>query len=244
MLSVAVRPMASTILCASTRLWSGSIAAGGEDTDRTRAQFDEVLARREFDYEPSLVQRFMSWLGRQVERLLESLRIPGTSINAGTGIGSYLVTLVLIAMIIAIVVVLVRRMRRVWTVDRPDRETEAMTMRVSPNETGDGWMDDFVRGEDPGGAKLKILGTYRRIIDSLDERELLSSTTGDSPRELLDEINASLPSVGPLMTEATDIFEAPWYAADAGTDSDTVRLEQIASRILDADGHADGESTT
>lgn len=225
----------SPSLTSVLRMTAGVSAASADDTDQIRSQFDDVLARREFDYDPSLGQRFMSWLGRMIERLLESLRIPGAGAAGGPGIGSYLVTLLLIGAVVAIVVVAVRRIRRNVSRRGPDDDGPAMSMVVRTNDSGDGWMDDYLRDGDPAEAKLQILEKYRRIVDALTDREVLSGAAGDSPRELASEYGESFPSTGPLMAEATDIFEAPWYGDAPGTHGDAVRLDDLTTRILDGD---------
>lgn len=219
-----------------------SLLAGDDDLERIRGQFDEVLSRREFDYGPSLLDRFIGWLGRVIERILELLHVPGTGAGGEGGrVGSYVVAAVLIIAVSVVVVLLIRRIRRTARRGERREDPSSVTLRVRDGGPGGGWMDDYLRGSSVGDRRRRILDAYRRLIGSLEGQGLLDPVAGDSPRELSDGLrSSSSPMSTEMMAEATDIFERPWYGGDDGAEDDAERLDVIASSILTERRSTDG----
>lgn len=205
--------------------------AADVDADQIRSRFDEVLQRREFDYSESLFERFVGWLGRLVQRILESIRIPGTSAGSGTGFGSYVVLIVLIVAVMALVVVIIRRLRSRRPTTRDDADRPTSTMRVRANDDSGNWMDEYVDPAVTGSAKMAILSGYRRLVGVLVRNGLLDGSVGDSPREILDEVAASAPGSHDMVEEATEIFEGPWYGDELAQQDLADRLDEIASQM-------------
>lgn len=207
-----------------------------DDTDRMREQFERVLERSEFNYDKSLMTRFTEWLGRVIERLLDMLRIPGTSVGAGgasSGIATFIVAVVLIAIAVAVIVFAVRRFRRRRTDGEDEEGTSSSKITIRSNSPEDDWMAEFIRlhGADP--AKMSILARYRDLVGALVDGGVVDGSAGSSPREIVEGAARAVPDSGPLITEATDIFEEPWYGEQPGMESRAERLDEIRSRILE-----------
>ncbi len=208
------------------------ILRSDQDPERVRAQIEEILQRSEFSYEKSLLRRFMDWLWSLFRRILPSPKLPTGTPAAGPGVSSVLIAVLLIAGAIAVIVMAIVRFRRRASRQDTERE-ESVEVNIRVNDPDNEWIDEALNLESAGDWKGSVLVRYRRLVNELMERKVLSPTPGLTPGELGRDLGETDPQAGALFGEATVIFEDPWYGDLPTSAVEVERLGSLAEQILE-----------
>jgi hypothetical protein len=190
-----------------------------------------VLARPEFRYEPSLLDRLGDWLGEQIDRLLGPLQLPGGAGTFGGGAGSVIAWLIIVAAVVAVVAtityVVVNRVRRV-PVDEPE-----LTSEVEHRLPADHWAAEAERLEAEGRWKEALRARYRELVRRLVDRDQLPDMAGRTTGELREDLERSTPTASGSFDRATLRFELAWYADVPATAEDTRSFRSEAATVLE-----------
>lgn len=223
-------------------------AAGAQGSDpdvpvspeETRAAVRDVMARPEFDYSPSVLERISEWIGEQLSRLFA----PGEATAGGSfggGIGTLFGWLIMLAAVAALVVV------AVWVIaNRSRRERGEDEEPLSPTEVehrrrADEWRSDAERLEAQGRWKEALRARYRHLVRVLVDRRQLPDVPGRTTGELRGDLAATTPDAVDEFDTCCLLFELAWYA-DVPTDAEgNARFRTAAGRVLAAPVGSDGE---
>lgn len=217
----------------------GLVPRDDKDPAVVREEIGQILQRREFRYEKSLIARLFEWLGKLLDRILPSYSPPVAV--GGPGLGSMVIAVILIAAAIAVVAFAMVRLRRRSRRSKEDQDAASGTrVSVRANEPLSDWLDEALRLESGGDWKGSVLLRYRKLVDELVERGLVACVPGSTPGELRDELRDSMPSAENLFGEATRLFEDPWYGAEPTGQLQVERLETLSREILGGNDQQDG----
>jgi len=240
---ILVAALATIVVVAAVPTAAG---AQGSDPDapvsseETRAAVRDVMARPEFDYSPSTLERISEWIGEQLSRLFA----PGEATAGGSfggGIGTLFGWLIMLAAVAALVVV------AVWVIaNRSRRERGEDEEPLSPTEVehrrrADEWRSDAERLEAQGRWKEALRARYRHLVRVLVDRRQLPDVPGRTTGELRGDLAATTPDAVDEFDTCCLLFELAWYA-DVSTDAEeNARFRTAAGRVLAAPVGSDGE---
>jgi hypothetical protein len=195
--------------------------------DQIRHTATEVFGRGEFQQHRSLVERFMDWL----QHLLPSRSGGGGSFSAAGGLFYYLALFALLVLLVFLIVVVVRGVRgrtRRQKLDDVDTTVDPEVART----VGE-WRSEAERAEADGRWKDAILCRYRELVGELVERGAVRAIPGLTTGELRAELATSAPAELDPFSEATTLFELPWYARASTGPDENRRFRDLAGGILD-----------
>lgn len=181
----------------------------------------DELARSVYSTEPSLWERLLRWLGRQL----------GSLFSGTTSATSTVVVLVIIAALIAAVVIVtmyrgkLRGNRAVGA--RGDRSA---TLFDDTRSSEDLWRDARAAASS-GRWSAACLDGYRGIVRSLDERVLLDETPGMTAHEAGLAGTTIFPELGAGWTWGGDLFDSIAYGDRAANETDWNSLTRFASEV-------------
>ncbi len=240
---ILVAALATIVVVAAVPTAAG---AQGSDPDapvsseETRAAVRDVMARPEFDYSPSTLERISEWIGEQLSRLFA----PGEATAGGSfggGIGTLFGWLIMLAAVAALVVV------AVWVIaNRSRRERGEDEEPLSPTEVehrrrADEWRSDAERLEAQGRWKEALRARYRHLVRVLVDRRQLPDVPGRTTGELRGDLAATTPDAVDEFDTCCLLFELAWYA-DVSTDAEeNARFRTAAGRVLAAPVGVDGD---
>lgn len=201
------------------------------EADQIREQADEILSRPEYQpVEPSLLDRGVDWLGRQVGDLVRWLvgRIPGFGGGSGA-LGFDPLGWILIIALIGLVAYLLTKMR--WR--RLERRRKPGVSRDVRHETSRRhWLELAAEAEAEGRWSEVVRYRYRATVAGLVERRELSgepgATSGEHRRRLEE---AETPDAEPFGRVA-DRFERVWYGGDDADAEAAAELAEADDELL------------
>jgi hypothetical protein len=223
-------------------------AAGAQGSDpdvpvsseQARAAVRDVMARPEFDYSPSVLERISEWIGEQLSKLFAPAETAAGG-SFGGGIGTLFGWLIMLAAVAALVVV------AVWVIaNRSRRERGEDEEPLSPTEVehrrrADEWRSDAERLEAQGRWKEALRARYRHLVRVLVDRRQLPDVPGRTTGELRGDLAATTPDAVDEFDTCCLLFELAWYA-DVPTDAEgNARFRTAAGRVLAAPVGSDGE---
>ncbi len=206
--------------------------AGADDVP---ADVRRTMSRPAYRYEPTLIERVGRRLGEWLQRLLESLDLPGVRPGTfGGGAGS-VVAWVLIVLAVAVAVYAVaqavrRRLRRA----EPDG-TPATTSEVEHGRRAGDWADEAARMEREGRLKDAVRARFRELVRTLVDRDQLPDVPGLTTGELRQALHRTTPDASAAFDQACTTFELAWYAELPVAAEDLSRLRAAATAVLAAD---------
>jgi hypothetical protein len=186
----------------------------------------EVFARPEFQQHKSLLQRFVEWLSH----LFPSTSGGGSFSSAG-GLFFYLALVALVVLLVFLIIVVVRSIR-----GRPRREKiDDVETIVDPDvaRTVGEWRSEAEQAESDGRWKDAMLCRYRELVGELVERGAVRAIPGLTTGELRVEVAMSVPGELDAFSEATTLFELPWYARVPTGPDENRRFRELAGGLLD-----------
>lgn len=213
-------------------------------TDRVR----EVMARDEFRYEKSLIDRIGAWIGEQLQKLFGEVDPGAPPAGFGGGAGSlvaWLLILLAVAAVIATVVYVVRRRVRAPEVD----EEPALNSEIEQRSPAGHWAREAERFEAAGEWKEALRARYRELVRTLVDRRQLPDIAGLTTGELRVELHRSTPTADAQFDRLTELFELAWYADRPTGPAEHAELRELSAAVLerdpeqrfDAGGQLDGE---
>lgn len=206
-------------------------ADGPVDPAVVREDVERVMSQRRFSYEPSLVQRFLRWLGEQ----LPDVEGQGGSFGGGAPAWvAWLIILLTVAAALVVGVLLVRSRRRSGKADaEPVSETEVEHHRRAAD-----WRSEAERFEAEGAWKEALRARYRELVRTLVDRHQLPDVPGRTTGELRGDLAATTPDAADAFDTACLCFELAWYA-DLPTGEAQVRSVRSAATSVIAAPVAD-----
>jgi hypothetical protein len=205
----------------------------------TRATAAQVFKRGEFQRKLSLLDRFLRWLARQFHFSRPEVRTGG-----GSAGGSSLLLYLILAALVALLIWIIVRVARTW-VRAPKAEVEPDDDPVvEAPRTQREWRSEAEAAESDGRWKDAVLARYRELVSELVDRRVAAGVPGRTTGELQADVSLNAPEASAAFSEATLLFELPWYAdVPTGVDENH-RFKDLAAAVLAAapaiDDHAAG----
>jgi len=206
----------------------------------TRATAAQVFKRGEFQRKLSLIDRFLRWLARQFHFRNPGVRTGGRAAG-GTSLLLYLVLAALVALLVWIIV----RVARTW-VRSPKAEVETDDEPVVETpRTQREWRSEAEAAEAESRWKDAVRARYRELVSELIDRRVAVGVPGRTTGELRADVSVNAPRASAAFSEATLLFELPWYAdVPTGIDENRRFKELAAAALAGApaidDEHASG----
>jgi len=200
------------------------------DRDHVR----EVMARREFQYPRSIMERIGDWIADKLDHLFNRLSVPGASGSAfGGGVGSligWLMILLALAAVVAVVVIVVRH----WMPRSRDDGEALSATEVEHRRKAREWASEAERLEADGEWKLAVRARHRELVRTLVDRRLVADLAGRTTGELRGDIDETTPSAAEEFDTACLLFELPWYGHVATGEEENRRFKAAAAAVLAA----------
>jgi hypothetical protein len=194
----------------------------------------QAAARRELaklpyqQAKPSLQTRFLRWLLRELGRLWSS-----TAAHTGGSVG-LAVLLALLALLAATVS---------WRVGPARRRARGRaTFEAATASSAGDHRAAAERFATKGAWADAVRERLRAISRELEERVLVDRRPGRTAYELATEAAIALPTAGPMVREAADIFAGIWYGTVQATEADYRRLTEIDTSVRAARAPRSAES--
>jgi hypothetical protein len=187
----------------------------------------EVFGRDEFQHRKGLLQRFVEWLAH----FFPHTSGRGGSFSAASNLFFYLAMAALVMLLAFLVVVVVRSIRR-----RPRKEkVDDVETEVDPEveRTVSEWRSAAEVAEAEGRWKEAMRCRYRELVGELIERGVVRDIPGLTTGELRAEVSSTASDeLGPF-SEASTLFELPWYARQPTGPEENRRIRQLTAGMLD-----------
>jgi hypothetical protein len=155
----------------------------------------------------------------------------GGSFSSAGGLFFYLALFALLVLLVFLIIVVVRSIR-----GRPRREkVDDVETTVDPDvaRTVGEWRSEAEQAEADGRWKDAMLCRYRELVGELVERGAVRAIPGLTTGELRVEVATSVPGVLDEFSEATALFELPWYARVPTGPEENRRFRELAAGVLD-----------
>jgi hypothetical protein len=186
-----------------------------------------VFGRKEFQRKLSLLDRISRWISRQNHTNGPTYQTSGGSSGASSLV-LFLVAVVLVAVLVWIIV----RVARTW-VRSPKADVEADEEPVvEVPRTKSEWRSEADQAEVDGRWKDAILARYRELVAELVDRQVVDSVPGRTTGELRGDVSTNAPSVSSAFSEATLLFELPWYGDLTTGPEENQRFKGLATSVL------------
>jgi hypothetical protein len=199
-----------------------------------RAEVEQLLSAREFQYPTSLGERIGEWVGSGLEWLVD--RLPGVDVPSGAfggGVGAVVGWLLVALAVAAIVVVAVVAARR-WVPRQPQPASAVSEVELEHRRTAREWADDAAALEAAGEWKLALRARYRELVRTLVDRSQVQDLAGRTPAELCTDVAHTTPGAAEDLAAATALFELPWYGAVPTGAEENARFRARAASVLAA----------
>lgn len=203
-------------------------ADGPVDPAQVRRDVERVMSQRRFSYEPSLVQRFLRWLGEKMPS------VDGGGSTFAGGAPAWVAWLIILLTAVAAVVIgvlMVRSRRRAGKDDddRPLSETEVEHRRRASD-----WRSEAERFEAEGAWKEALRARYRELVRTLVDRHQLPDVPGRTTGELRGDLVATTPTAADAFDTACLTFELAWYADLPTGEAEVRTMREAAAKVLAA----------
>jgi Domain of unknown function (DUF4129) len=208
----------------------GELRFDDPSADDVRRTMREIFERPEFQRSKSLLQRvvdqILEWLGRNTD-----VQAPGVS---PSGWGGPIGTIVLWVAAILVVIALALLVRKIILAWRPRRKTTSKPVDVHVDDERDAteWASDAEALEAAGRWKDAIRCRYRELVARLVESETVSPMAGRTTGELRADLASGAPVVAREFSEATLLFELPWYADAPTGPPENHRFRELSAAVL------------
>jgi hypothetical protein len=187
------------------------------DAEQARRWLEQELADPVYHQQPSLLQRFLDWLGRLFEGA-DGLPIG----NVGTLL-AILAGLAVLVTVAFLVTGPVRRSRRVagarGVLDADDRRTAA-ELRAAADAAA-------ARGDWAGA----VADRFRAVVRSLEERAVLEEQPGRTAHEAVEAAGLRLPAHAVDLRAAGRLFDDVVYGERTPRAEDDATLRELDARV-------------
>ncbi len=201
------------------------------DPQQVRDDVRDVLERAEFDYSPSVLERFFEWIGEQLSKLFQPGDGAGAGASFGGGIGALIGWLLIVAAVVAILVVafwvISNRTRR----SRPTHDDPLSPVEIEHRRRADEWMSDAERWESSGEWKEALRARYRNLVRVLVDRRQLPDVPGRTTGELRSDLDSTTPDARDAFDTCCLLFELAWYANVATGPEENRRFHASADQV-------------
>jgi hypothetical protein len=197
------------------------IAAGLPGIGRRAAQ---ELARRELSksiYQPSVSQRVLEWIARQLDRLFSVINT-----NVPGGWWALVSLVILAALIVSVVLVQVRP-------GAPRRAGRGQPLAGQAMSASDHCkLADSHAGA--GDYSAAIIERVRAVAAELQERSVLPARPGRTADEFAAEASLSMPALAGQLTDAARLFDDVRYGGRTGTSAGYERVRDLDNAVRSA----------
>ncbi|MEO2106551.1 MAG: hypothetical protein ABGZ36_13005 [Actinomycetota bacterium] len=190
------------------------------------------MARPEFQYPKSLMERVGDWVAQRLENLFDDL--PGVDVPAGSfggGAGSligWLLIILALAAVLAVVVVAVRH----WVPRVDDDSGKLSEAEAEHRRRASEWAREAQDHEGRGEWKLAMRARYRELVRTLVDRKQVADLAGLTTRELLQDVATTTPGATADFESACMLFELPWYADVPTGPVENARIRSLSEAVL------------
>ena len=192
-----------------------------------RDHLHEVLSRPEFQRHKNPLQRFFGWLARQLQRL------SGPGGGSWGGVGSILQWLLIAALVVG-VLTLAWWVVRHWVSGPRAEHSDAFDVDDEVRRTAGEWRTSAERFEAAEDWKHAIRCRYNELVALLVERQPIADVPGRTTGEYRLEVGRVAPGVLEQFSEATLLFELPWYGDRPTGRDENRRFRDLAAEVLAA----------
>lgn len=201
--------------------------------DEARNRAEEILSRDEFSPpEESFVERILGRVGDWLSDFFSFL----TFGSGGSGVGTLLGWIIIVALVAFIAVVLLKvdwRRRR-----RTRSEDEVRTVTVAGRTAGE-WDDLAAAAERDGRWSEAVRARYRAVVARLAGRGIVSDRAATTSGEHRVDVDDRWSDGRSAFDAGAERFDEVWYGGDDAGPSDSDRLKELA-RLADAASDGDG----
>ena len=194
------------------------------DADEARGWAEEELAKDAYtQHGESWQQAVRRWFEDLFNRIADWK--PEGGFGSPTGILTILVIALLIGLAIWLIVGPVRRSRRLATARKH-------SVFEDDNRPAAEILTGAERAAQSGDWRTAVIESYRALIRSLEERDLIDDRPGITAHEAAGETSERFPDVAESMLKSADAFDATRYGHYGATESDynTIRATDRALR--------------
>jgi hypothetical protein len=192
------------------------------DPEHVRAVTGEVLSRAEYlPAEPTLLDRFWGAISDVLGRVFETL--------AGSGAGSVVGTVAVLAIIVALAAVVI------WLARGVRRDpTAAAGLDDGLGRGASEWLRDAEEAERAGRWRDGLRCRYRAVLAELAADGVVEAVPGGTAGEYLTEVVRNAPDSAAEFEIVTRAFELAWYGAGDTTRDDVEAFTVHARSAVDA----------
>ena len=205
------------------------IVARSESPDAARERLTRIFERPEFARTKSLWQRFLEWLESLFDGGEPSLQAPPSGLGA---LANLIVWVLIVGLAVLVIVVLVRVIRRRVRGNKP-ATPDAEIVLAEPDLTRGEWESLAARYEAAGEWKEAMRCRYRELVARLVDERSVDPVPGRTTGELRRDVENSSPAVAAAFSEASGLFERPWYADEVTGPQENARFRSLAAVVAD-----------
>jgi hypothetical protein len=193
-----------------------------QDPAAVRDLADRILAEARYDRPPTpIIERVLNWVGEQIAKVFGSL--------VGSGGGTVLAWLILVAAVGGVLYLLVRHGRvSLPALAGPGEPAVMVELTRSARE----WRADAERLEAEGRWAEGLRCRHRALIADLVRRGAIPEQAGRTAGEYVRDVARSLPDATPALAAATELFEAAWYGGATTGAAEAARFADLDARVL------------
>ena len=200
--------------------------ADGPTREEIRHAAEQVFVRGEFRRNRTIVERILAWIRDH----LPHSSGPTPAAGGSSGLAQlvlYLLGFAVVVLLVWIVVRVVRtRVRRSVVEDEVDPEPH-----IDEERTTAEWRSDAEVAESEGRWKDAIRFRYRELVAGLVEVGAVEPVAGRTTGELRADVARSSPAVAEAFSDASLLFEMPWYADRPTGPAENARLRELAGVV-------------
>ena len=205
-------------------------AVGPPEPGPVNDQVRRVMSAGAYDYTPSVLQRFLDWIGGFFDDLF-NVGVGGGGAFGG-GIGGVVAWLMIAAAVVAIIAVVVVAVRQRLRVGRA--EVERGVAEVEHRRPAGDWRRDAEAHEAAGEWKEAMRARYRELVRTLVDRRQLPDVAGLTTGELRGELAATTPDASAPFDVASGLFESAWYGGRSTGPAENQQVRAAAAQVLAA----------
>jgi len=197
--------------------------------DRDRAKMNEILNRHEFNVQhgQTFIQRFLTWLLEQFERMFSFLPKRGSNFNKVLRV---IITIVATVVVVMLALFLYRYFKRDRKAKPESGKRTIFGEEITEETTAESLADSAKALAMQGDYRGAIRKLYVSMLFELERRGLLRLQPSATNREYLDKIRKQV-RIYPPMSYLTERFDYFWYGKFTSSQSD---FEDFLSRYDEA----------
>jgi hypothetical protein len=221
------RALLAALIGVTAILGLGHAAAAGElpipqhDPAEVRRRADDILSRPEYRQPAETIpERIQRWFSEQLGKLFSNL--------AGSGAGTLVAWLVMLAAC-AVVALLVVRLTRGVQRDPTERHEVMVELTRTPAQ----WRAEADQLEARGAWKEALRCRYRALVGELVGRDTIPEIPGRTSGEYVRDVAANAPDAAVAFAAATELFELAWYGGRETTAATCARFREVERDVLE-----------